>query len=186
MVPLIALTCCQPITQTIKSRKKRLPTRLAHPAYWARHTETLNCQPSDCLSHDSSLPTIGRDGCQVKSPSFQCIRLSTSTNTPLIWKVSTTSLEEYMGCGQRMMLCSIMNVEGVNWSHLLQWNREHINQPQGWQLSEDQILLPSIQLPNSSSRHFISSTPSTFWSQFHLGTTSCHKSHCCKSCPLST
>jgi len=33
--------------------------------------------------HDSLLPLIGRDSCQIKSPSLQSIRLSASTDTPL-------------------------------------------------------------------------------------------------------
>ena len=35
--------------------------RMAHPAYRTRQTETLNCQPTNCLSHDAWLPLIGRD-----------------------------------------------------------------------------------------------------------------------------
>jgi hypothetical protein len=35
--------------------------RLAHSAYWTKYTENLNYQPINCLSHDSTLPTIGRD-----------------------------------------------------------------------------------------------------------------------------
>jgi hypothetical protein len=36
--------------------RPRLSIRLTHPLI-----ETLNSQPTNCLSHDSSLPTIGRD-----------------------------------------------------------------------------------------------------------------------------
>ena len=35
--------------------------RMAHPAYRTRQTETLNCQPTNCLSRNSLLPLVGCD-----------------------------------------------------------------------------------------------------------------------------
>ena len=46
-------------------------------------------------SHESSLPTIGRDSCHSKSLSLQSIRLSTTIYTPLIWEVSVRKHEDY-------------------------------------------------------------------------------------------
>ena len=39
------LTYCQLMTRSIKFRR----SRLAKPDYWTKHTETLNCQPTNCL-----------------------------------------------------------------------------------------------------------------------------------------
>jgi len=43
----------QIVCQNYQGRKIRLSIRLAHQAYWTRHTEPLNCQPTNCLLQDS-------------------------------------------------------------------------------------------------------------------------------------
>jgi hypothetical protein len=77
----------KPLPTLIREKVNWLP-KLLKPAdkgyqNWIRHTETLYCHPTTCLSHDSSLPTMTAQGVQREVDTLpicwlwvQCLNIS--------------------------------------------------------------------------------------------------------------